>query len=38
MANINKIVNIAVVVLCIASAVMCENDSNVQGRKEITNL
>lgn len=31
MANLNKTVYAAVVVLCLASAVYCE-DSNVQGR------
>lgn len=32
MANLNKIVYTAVVILCVGSAVMCENDSSVQGR------
>lgn len=32
MANFDKIVYIVVVILCFASAVMCENDSSVQGR------
>jgi hypothetical protein len=35
MANFNQIVYTAVVVLCFASAVMCENDSSVQGTEKI---
>lgn len=39
MANMNKIVYTAVVILCMISAVMCENDSSVQGsKKEFKNL
>jgi hypothetical protein len=35
MTKFNQIVYTAVVVLCFASAVMCENDSGVQGTEEI---